>query len=272
MQPAFHRERIAAYRQDGWSITRSDMFGSWTDGQVRDIQDDMMQLTLEIVAKTLFDAELGDRFGGSQHGDGNADDSFIARTGGPVIVPRWVPDPVNSARRTGRPPAGTDHPGDHRGAASKTARTDGDLLSMLLQAQDDESGRRMTDQQLRDDAMTLFMAGHETTANTLAWAWYLLARHPQVEERCYRSSTRCWGTSAHGGRSAPADLYAEHRLRDVRIYPTAGCSAVRRSSRWSWAGIGSHRDDRFHDPVRHPARSHGSTIPRHFVPNAGPTG
>ncbi|MBV8488813.1 MAG: cytochrome P450 [Planctomycetaceae bacterium] len=57
----------------------------------------------------------------------------------------------------------------------------GDLLSMLLHAQDEESGRRMTDLQLRDEAMTLFMAGHETTANTLAWVWYLLANHPQAE-------------------------------------------------------------------------------------------
>ena len=62
----------------------------------------------------------------------------------------------------------------------------GDLLSMLLAAQDEESGRRMTDTQLRDEVMTLFMAGHETTANTLAWTWFLLAQHPEVEARLHQ--------------------------------------------------------------------------------------
>ena len=67
----------------------------------------------------------------------------------------------------------------------KSGEDRGDLLSMLLQAQDEESGRRMTDTQLRDEVMTLFMAGHETTANTLAWAWFLLSQHPEAEARLH---------------------------------------------------------------------------------------
>jgi cytochrome P450 len=68
----------------------------------------------------------------------------------------------------------------------KSGEDRGDLLSMLLHGQDEESGRRMTDHQLRDEAMTLFMAGHETTANTLAWAWFLLCGHPDDEARLHR--------------------------------------------------------------------------------------
>ena len=67
-----------------------------------------------------------------------------------------------------------------------------DLLGMLLSARDEDDGTRMTDQQLRDEAMTLFLAGHDTTALTLSWGWYLLARHPEVAQRWQPKRMRCW--------------------------------------------------------------------------------
>src|SRR3954454_22341700 len=99
-------------------------------------------------------------------------------------MPHWVPTPTNrrvevAARRLVRIML------DIIAKRRESGEDRGDLLSMLLHAQDEESGRRMTDQQLRDEAMTLFMAGHETTANTLAWSWYLLANHPHCEERLH---------------------------------------------------------------------------------------
>lgn len=178
-QPAFHRDRIAAYADVMVSFTER-MLHSWNDGQTRDVQADMMGLTLEIVAKTLFDAEIG-----SDSADASAAmDTLLKismkRMGRLIPLPNWVPTPSNvraeqAARRLDRIILSII------ARRRQTGEDRGDLLSMLLHAQDEESGRRMTDLQLRDEAMTLFMAGHETTANTLAWVWYLLANHPEAE-------------------------------------------------------------------------------------------
>src|SRR5262249_22157635 len=114
---------------------------------------------------------------------------FVVSTSSPVIIPNWLPTPMNlrvarAVRRLERilysVIADRRRGGEDRG----------DLLSMLLHAQDEESGRRMTDRQLRDECMTLFLAGHETTANTLAWAWFLLSGHPEVEARLHEELDR----------------------------------------------------------------------------------
>ena len=182
-QPAFHRDRIAAYGRFMVEATER-MLGSWTDGQVRDVQEEMMRLTLEIVAKTLFDAEIGGRVGRGQRGDGDADACLHRPDWQPDPRAALVSDPVESPRE--RAVVGWKR-SSWRSSPSGARRGEdrGDLLSMLLHAQDEESGRRMTDQQLRDEVMTLFMAGHETTANTLAWTWFLLSQHPEVEARLH---------------------------------------------------------------------------------------
>jgi cytochrome P450 len=182
-QPAFHRDRIAAYGRLMVGFTER-MLASWTDGQVRDIQVDMMRLTLEIVSKSLFGAEIGGESAQVSEAMETLMHCFIKSTASPVVIPRWLPTPMNlkvarCVRRLERILfaiiAERRRDGEDRG----------DLLSMLLHAQDEESGRRMTDRQLRDECMTLFLAGHETTANTLAWAWYLLAGHPGAEARLH---------------------------------------------------------------------------------------
>ena len=155
----------------------------WADGQRRDVQADMMRLTLEIVAKTLFDADIAGESAGLADRDGDPDGE-LHRPGQPAgPAPRLAPGPV-------------EPPVPRRIAAGRgilyaiiadrrrSGEDRGDLLSMLLHAQDDEGdGGGMTDRQLRDEVVTLFMAGHETTANTLAWVWYLLSPHPEAEAR-----------------------------------------------------------------------------------------
>lgn len=181
-QPAFHRESIAGHAAMMVEYAER-MLEGWSGGQRRDAQDDMMRLTLEIVAKALFGAEV--------HGE-SADASvamdlvmagFTARIGRIVNLPDWVPTPVNLRLR--RAVTRLDAI-VYRMIAErrKSGEVREDLLSMLLHAQDEEGGG-MTDGQLRDEAMTLFMAGHETTANTLAWIWYLLALHPEVEAKLH---------------------------------------------------------------------------------------
>ena len=148
----------------------------------------------------------------------------------------------------------------------------GDLLSMLLQAQDEESGRRMTDQQLRDECMTLFLAGHETTANTLAWTWYLLSQHPEAEAKLHEELDRVLdGRLADARRPAPAPIHRERGQRDSAGLP-ARLDARPRGERAGRARRLSHRQG--HDGL------HASWVihrdrrwfddPEAFAPSDGP--
>ena len=142
-QPAFHRERIAAYGELMVQLTER-MLAGWADGQVRDVQDDMMRLTLEIVAKTLFDAEIGGDSAEVSAAMETLMQAFVARTASLVIAPHWFPTPMNvrverAIRRLERILRSII------AERRKSGEDRGDLLSMLLHAQDEESGRRMTD-------------------------------------------------------------------------------------------------------------------------------
>ncbi len=220
IQPAFHRERIAAFGDLMVAFTER-LIASWSDGQTRDIQADMMRLTLEIVAKALFGAELG----GESAEVGSAMETlmhnFAASTASPFIVPRWLPTPSNlrsaaAVRQLDRVifdiiARRRDSDDDH-----------GDLLSMLLHAQDEESGRQMTDRQLRDECMTLFLAGHETTANALSWAWYLLAQHPEAEARLHEEVGRVLEGRSPTYADLPRLPYTESIINEaLRLFPPA---------------------------------------------------
>ncbi len=184
-QPAFHRQRIAAY---GAVMTaRAQRLATeWQDGTRLDVSQEMMRLTLGIVAKTLFNTdieaeaqEIGEAVSEALHHM-----EFAMWPFAPLL------ERLNPAinRRFERTRARLDTTiyrmiREHRADSEDR----GDLLSMLLMAQDElgDGGGSMTDEQLRDEAMTLFLAGHETTANALTWTWYLLSQHPEVERRLH---------------------------------------------------------------------------------------
>jgi len=218
-QPAFHRDRIASYAGVMVDYTER-MLRSWSPGQSRDVQDDLMRLTLEIVAKTLFDAEIGSDSADASEAMELLMNNFIARTGALIPIPRWLPTPLNlslerAARRLDRIILGVI------AERRKTGEDRGDLLSMLLHAQDEESGRMMSDAQLRDEAMTLFMAGHETTANTLAWAFYLLATHPEVEAALHAELQGVLGGRPPTLADLPRLPYTGMVVSEtLRLYPT----------------------------------------------------
>jgi cytochrome P450 len=219
MQPAFHRERIANYARLMVDYT-DRMLKSWNDGQVRDAQADMMRLTLEIVAKTLFDAEMGGEADDASAAMETLTHAFVARTGNVLTPPHWIPTPLNlriehAIRRLERILESII-------AQRRASGSDrGDLLSMLLQARDDENGRQMSDRQLRDEVMTLFLAGHETTANTLAWAWVLLARHPEAEARLHAEIDLVLGPRLPTVADLPQLKYTESVINEtLRVYPT----------------------------------------------------
>lgn len=220
MQPAFHRERIAAFG-DLMVDFADRLTDSWSAGQTRDLQADMMRLTLEIVAKALFGAQLGGESAEVGAAMETLMHNFMKSTASAIIVPRWIPIPSNL--RTRAAVKRLDRVLYHIIAQRRANGEDrGDLLSMLLHAQDEESGRRMTDKQLRDECMTIFLAGHETTANTLSWAWYLLAQNPDAEARFHEEIERV----LDGRRPTLADLprlpYTEGIVNEaLRLYPPA---------------------------------------------------
>jgi cytochrome P450 len=179
-QPAFHRQRVAGYGAVMTDFAERHVAG-WRDGAVVELHGEMMAVTQAIVGKTLFDADVsGDAHDAAQAAKVLAED-FGARIGR-FTLPLWVPTPANlKARRAiGRLDAIVGRIIGERRAGGEDR---GDLLSMLVAAQDADDGTRMTPKQLRDEVMTLFLAGHETTAVTLSWAWYLLARDPEVTAR-----------------------------------------------------------------------------------------
>ncbi|HEU5115815.1 MAG TPA: cytochrome P450, partial [Isosphaeraceae bacterium] len=217
-QPAFHRDRVASYAAIMVDYAER-MLQDWHDGQTLDAQDAMMQLTLQIVAKTLFDADVSGESGDASAAMETLLHAFTNRIDKLIKIPEKIPTPAN--RRMERAARRLDGIlyriiEEHRKSGDR-----GDLLSMLLRAQDEDTGRRMTDAQLRDEAMTLFMAGHETTANTLAWAWYLLSKQPEAETKLHAELD-----DALTGRSPSIDdlprlKYAEAVISEtLRIMPT----------------------------------------------------
>jgi cytochrome P450 len=179
--PAFQHRRIATYADVMVEYTERTQ-ARWADHQTIDIAHEMMQLTLWIVGKTLFDADvikeaeaIGTALTEIQH-YGNAVANSV------IDIPfRW---PLPRNQRTKRALARLHTTINTMIEARRASGTDhGDVLSMLLHAQDEETGHGMPDHQIRDEALTLFLAGHETTAVALAWTWYVLMQHPQVYQR-----------------------------------------------------------------------------------------
>lgn len=220
-QPAFHRERTSAYGEVMVECT-GRMISGWRDGETQEVHRDMMRLTLEIVARTLFGVPLTSaEF--EEVGDAltTIAQRFTGRGGVFFQLPEKVPTPGNlrfrrAIRRLDALIYGIIH--DRRASGGDA----GDLLSMLLAVRDEETGEGMTDRQLRDEAMTVFLAGHETTANALSWTWHLLSRHPEVESRLQEELDEVLA-----GRPPTADDLPRLRYTDIvvkesmRLYPPA---------------------------------------------------
>ncbi|MBC7841901.1 MAG: cytochrome P450 [Gemmatimonadaceae bacterium] len=192
VQPAFHRARIAAYAgaMTGAAIKRQL---EWRDGMRLDANRAMMMITLDIVAATLFGADVGAE---STEIGSALDDVFEAFTiGYGPLTPLLDLIPTPKKRRFTAGKKRVDATIDRIIAERRTSGADtGDLLSMLLHATDTEGdGTGMSDQQLRDEAITLFIAGHETTANALSWTWLLLARSPDAERAQHEEVDRVVG-------------------------------------------------------------------------------
>jgi cytochrome P450 len=186
MQPAFHRTRIAAFGSLMTEATTA-LLARWQNvaecGQSLDMAEEMMRLTLRIIGQALFSVDLDDE----SDTVGQAFSTVLTLLGSYLYLPfppLSVPTPRNQRMKAG---IQTLDAVVERMITQRRRRQveRADLLSMLLEAQDEETGQGMSDQQVRDEVLTLLFAGHETTANALTWAWYLLSQHPDVECRLH---------------------------------------------------------------------------------------
>lgn len=218
-QPAFHHQRIEAY---GATMVQQtlDLLADWQPGATRDIAEEMTKLTLGIVNKTLFNVDVRDQ---ANH-IGALMTTILA--GAEDRINNYDPIWGRLLRTKQRREAAAMQElfaiiegiiADHR----RQDTDNGDLLSMLLAARDDE-GNPMREQQLRDEVITLFVAGHETTANALAWAFYLVAKHPEVEAKLLQEIA-----TLQGNPPTLRDLahlsYSEQVIKEaMRLYPPAG--------------------------------------------------
>jgi cytochrome P450 len=214
-QPAFHHQRVRAYaeimvRQAERTVSRFEV------GQVRDVHKDMMRLTLDIVAETLFGTDVGLVAKQIE----SALDVFMERFSGiRIYVPLSLPLPRNL--RFHRAVRQLDQI-VYTMIRERRGRSDtGDLLSMLLRATTEEGGT-MSDRQLRDEVVTLLLAGHETTALALSFALYLLDRHPEVEAKLVRELEQVLGERPPGIDDLRRLTYADAVIREtLRLYPPA---------------------------------------------------
>ncbi len=220
-QPAFHRQRIASY---GAVMTdyAARAQGRWRDGETLDIAHEMSRLTLGIVGKTLFDADVeseADEIGDALTQVMNLFDLLLVPFS-ELLEKLPLPQTRRFQKARDRLDRTIYRMIDER---RKSGRDHGDLLSMLMLA-DDEEGKsgRMSDEQVRDEAMTIFLAGHETTANALTWTWYLLSQHTDVETKLHAELDNVLESRLPTVDDVASLRYTEMVLAEaMRLYPPA---------------------------------------------------
>ena len=216
MQPAFHHNRIRNYADVMVDYTMRYM-DEWQSGDEISMQEQLSYITRDIVTKTLFDADVSaetERIGEIM---ALVQDKAYREFKAPVMLPDWLP---LAYKKREQEAIAELHSIMNRIIRERRDNFEdtGDLLSMLLLARDDE-GKGMSDEQLRDEVTTLFIAGHETTATALAWALYLIATHPEVEARLLEE------VDGLGGRKPSFDdlrqlTYTAQVIKEtMRLYP-----------------------------------------------------
>jgi cytochrome P450 len=220
IQPAFARPRVESYAAAMAECTRR-VIETWQSGEVLDIGPAMMQLTMTIAGRTLLGIDVGERFDDVARCLEAVMWDFLARFGTALPLPYWVPTPRNLRLK-----ATIDRLDrilqaliDERRAAGASG---GDFLSLLLTARDEETGRGVSDRQIRDEVMTMFLAGHETTANALSWIWYLLGQHPEIQERVHEEAHRVLAGRQPTAAEIGQLTYCDQVIREtMRLYPPA---------------------------------------------------
>lgn len=218
IQPAFHATHVAVYGQSmvDFSLRTS---GRWIEGQTIDVHEQMARLTLEIVAKTLFDAEVEADLDAINKAMTASVEMFtlLMLPGGGTLARLPLPRSMRFARTW---PALTRTIERFIQQRKSSGTYGNDLLSILLRAADPESGGTMSEKQVRDEAITLFTAGHETTANALTFTLHLVAHHPAVQEMLHEELKQVLGDRPPEASDVERLPYVRAAISEaMRIYP-----------------------------------------------------
>ena len=225
VQPAFHRDRLAGYAASIVDCAARSR-NQWQSGAEFDVTQSMRRLSMAIVARTLFSADIESEADEISGALGQVLELFEA-----LLMPfsQWLEKlPLPSVRRFERARDRLNQT-IYRLIAERRAsgRDTGDLLSMLLLSQDEqgdsgEPSRGLTDEQVRDEALTLLLAGHETTANALTWTWYLLSQNPDAEAKLHAELDAVLAGRLPGLDDLPRLRYTEGVFAEaLRLYPPA---------------------------------------------------
>lgn len=269
VQPAFTRRKLQDYATVMSALT-DRLAARWQPGELRDIGKEMVELTLHVVTRTLFDHD----------GSGEADDvagamrelnAYMAR---PRIAPAWLPTPGRVRLR--RAIERLDAVIDRFVAARTPGEPRGDLLQSLVDAVDVEGrGDRLGRRELRDQLVTLYLAGHETTSHALTWTFALLSQNPEVRARLHEELDRVLGGRPPGWDDLEQLVYTEQVLLEaMRLYPPAfviarkadvdteiGGYAVPAGSEIVMWIIHTHRDPRwFPEPLAFQPERHAAAV------------
>jgi cytochrome P450 len=259
MQPAFHRQRLTAMAHAMVAIT-AKLLDGWHDGETRAINQEMTEATVRIVGRTLFGTEVGEDLARIRKASRVTTEHFRSRL---FTLLTLLPDnvPTRGNLRYKRAVHDLDRLVRRIVAERRASGLDGDdLLATLLSARD-ETGRGMDDRQLRDEVMTLLLAGHDTTALTLTWAFVLLAGHPSVADRLHTEVRNALADRPPTAADAPRLTFADHVVTEtLRLYPAAwaigrealrdtevGGQRVPRGTTVLMSPWALHRDPRFWD-------------------------
>lgn len=221
LQPAFHRDRIAEY---GEVMVRQgvELMSEWKDGEVLDVHHDMMKVTLAIITETMF---------GKTVKEGAEKIAQAIDVGLKYVSSKatsFLDIPLSVPTRSNREFLESSEVLDkiiyrlieERRKSGETGHKD--LLGMLLAARDEDDGEGMTDEQVRDEVMTIFLAGHETTANTMSWIFYLLAKHPEAEQKLHDELKTVLDGRLPTVEDIPRLTYANLIVQEtLRLYPAA---------------------------------------------------
>ena len=276
--PAFHHGRLRDYGRTMVDLSRAEA-ATWTEGEPFDAAEAMNRLALAIAGRTLFGADVLDE---ADRVSGAVRDAMAAFDGAQYPLSdrlTWLPTRANRTSKRAR--AVLDDLvygliGERRAGGAEHA----DLLGMLLEARDEDTAEAMTDEEVRDEVMTLLLAGHETTAVALAWTWALLAQNPDAEARLHEEVDRLPRSSA--AVAAPPAFDDLGRLpyaravfaESMRLFPPAwsvgrqaacdtelGGHPVPRGTTILFAPLHLHRDERFWDEPE-------AFRPERFLPEA----
>lgn len=223
-QPAFHRQRIASFARIMTDSTEA-MLERWRPlaerGEAVQVDAEMLRLTLGIVGKALFSRDLSDNADTVSQSFEIIRKHTVNRVMSVFKIPASFPTPQNRRFRKALSNADRvvyDLIAERR---SKQGNPD-DLLSLLMAARDEETGEGLSDQELLDQTKTLIGAGYETTTQALSWTWYLLARHPEIENKLHAEISDVLGGRTPAAEDLPNLKYTLMVFQEaMRLYPPA---------------------------------------------------